>query len=145
MQDLGPVIKEITDIGMSTELTVTGMSMYPLLRNRLDRVRLSKADDIKKYDIVLYRRENGAYILHRILKTGKDYVCCAGDNETELEKGVSIEKIIAKVTHIKRGTRDIDINSFIYRSYVRLWAFIFPLRRIVIYAYIKIRREFAEK
>jgi hypothetical protein len=51
-------------------ITVTGMSMYPFLRGDRDSVELSKAEfpNIKKGDIVLIRRLNHVYVLHRVLR-----------------------------------------------------------------------------
>jgi hypothetical protein len=43
----------------------------------------------KKYDVIFYRRENGQYVLHRIIKIKKDGYVCRGDNQTAKEYPVS--------------------------------------------------------
>ena len=53
-----------------------------------------------KNDIILYRRENGKYVLHRIVKIkGNDLLLC-GDNQSDIEKGITVDMVIAKVKGI---------------------------------------------
>ena len=78
MQELVPAIMQAMQDGGSAELTVTGRSMTPLLRDRVSRVRLAAVSQPKRGDMVLYRRQNGAYVLHRIAAIGADgtYMMC---------------------------------------------------------------------
>ena len=41
--------------------------MLPLLREGVDSVMLSLAEEIKKYDMVLYQRDDGQFVLHRVV------------------------------------------------------------------------------
>jgi len=68
-----PVITELLDSGQTARITVTGNSMYPFLRAGRDSVELSKASfqEINRGDIVLIKRTNGIYILHRVIKKPK--------------------------------------------------------------------------
>ena len=54
--------------------------------------------------MVLYRRQNGAYVLHRIAAIGADgtYMMC-GDAQTVLEPGIRREQLLAVVTDFARG------------------------------------------
>lgn len=142
MSELGPVIEEVIRFGGKIRLTVTGMSMYPLLRNRLDSVLLKKVSEIKKYDILLYTREDGSYVLHRAVNLKEGFVDIIGDGESRIEENVPREKIIAVVDEIKRGKRIIKINSFLYKMYCRIWTAIIPFRVRLLNTYIKIRRKF---
>lgn len=58
-----------------------GDSMEPILHNRFSTVVIEKPDrPLKVNDVVLFRRPNGAYVLHRIVKVrDKDFLIC-GDN-----------------------------------------------------------------
>lgn len=141
MQELGPVIAETVNIGNSIKLTVTGISMFPLLRNEIDSVVLEKKK-IKKYDIALYTRENGAYILHRIVKMHKDTVDCIGDNERKIEKGVPKSNIIACVTAIERGNLKIKTTNPLYRIYSFIWGSFIGMRRIFFKIALKVRNVF---
>ena len=59
--------------------TSKGVSMRPLIREGKDVLVIKKpAGRLKKYDIPLYKRDSGEYVLHRILKVReKDYVICS--------------------------------------------------------------------
>lgn len=72
--------QELETQGHSFFQTV-GDSMEPLLHNRKSTVVIEKASGaLKKYDVALYRRPTGEYVLHRVLKVRlSDYLIC-GDN-----------------------------------------------------------------
>ena len=53
MKELAPVIEQSVNQGKQVKFTITGNSMFPLFANRRDQVIVEKAEDIKKYDIVL--------------------------------------------------------------------------------------------
>ena len=61
--------------------TFSGVSMMPMLNQKQDAVRLVKPKrPLKRYDIVLYGREDGAVVLHRIIRVKKDGYLIRGDN-----------------------------------------------------------------
>lgn len=108
--------------------TTVGMSMYPMLRNRRDTIIIRPyTGRLKKYDVPLYKcREK--YILHRIVEVLPDsYVIC-GDNCMQREYGITDEQILGVLTGFYRGKKEVDMNGLAYRSYVRLWCALFPLR-----------------
>lgn len=49
-----------------------GTSMNPLLRQGIDSVVLTAPNDIKKNDILLYKRANGQFVMHRAIKIKKN-------------------------------------------------------------------------
>ena len=66
--------------GGKANLTVTGSSMLPMLRQGYDSVILAPADKgIKPGDIALYKNKHG-YILHRVIRLGKESYYFCGDN-----------------------------------------------------------------
>lgn len=144
INDLAPYIADEISNGNKVRLTVTGNSMYPLLRNKRDAVTLEKTDMPKKYDIVFYRRPNGQYVLHRVLNVYKNHLIIAGDGETEREYAVPVSAVMARVTSVIRrnsdGDREYNLNELWYKVYVRLWNFLFPLRHVIIWCRIKIGR-----
>lgn len=115
--------------------TNVGDSMMPLLRQRRDLLIIEPRPEgrCKKYDVVLYRRPSGQYVLHRILKVRKkDYVIC-GDNRRCREFGVPDEWIFGILTGVVRDGQQIDLNSFRYRCYVHLWCDFFWIRAALIW------------
>lgn len=128
MEELAPLLQQQMAAGGSAVLTVTGYSMMPMLHHRRDTVVLEEVKrPLQKGDIALYRRDNGAYILHRILrKKGDTYICC-GDNQLRTEK-VEARQLIAVVTEFTRKGRHHTVADKSYRFYQTLWVTLHPLR-----------------
>lgn len=77
--------------------TPIGTSMNPLLYQRQDTVKLVKADNVQKYDVILYLRKSGEYVLHRVIGKNKlGYILC-GDNQFVKEYGITDDMIIGKM------------------------------------------------
>ncbi len=113
-------------------LNVTGTSMWPMLKHLQDRVLLKKPEKLKKGDIILYRRENGRYILHRIIyKEAGGYVC-SGDNQWEKEH-IRESWVIAVVTDFYKKEKRYSICHKGYRLYAWLWRKVFPVRRPILW------------
>ena len=127
------IIEEVLDSGGEFLLSPKGTSMLPLLVQGKDRVVLKKYGEKtpQKYDIAFYRRENGAFVLHRIMKISADgsLVMC-GDNQTVLEKDILPTQLIGYVSLIHKEDRTISPDAFRYRCYVRFWCFL-PYRKSV--------------
>lgn len=133
MNEIAPLIEGLISSGNDVEFTVTGNSMAPTFRNMLDTVILTKCDGEKLHrgQIPLYRRADGSYILHRIVKVKKDCYYMAGDNQTETEKNVPKSSVICVVKSFVRGGKVYSCNSLAFRVYSFLWMLILPLRRYV--------------
>lgn len=113
--------------------TTIGDSMEPMLQNRQNIVVIEKADGLlKKYDLPLYRRPNGKYVLHRILKVRKnDYIIC-GDNRIRRET-VPHEWIIGVVSGYYKGKKFISIKDRKYLLYVHIWCDFYYVRAALLW------------
>lgn len=142
MCDLNPVIEGLIKSGTDVEFTVTGVSMVPTFMHMRDSVILTACDPqkLKKGQIPLYRRKNGAFILHRIVKVHETTYDCLGDHQTEIEKGVCKDAVICVVKGYKRKGKYHECGTFGDRLYVGLWIFLRPLRPYILAAYYKTRR-----
>ena len=117
-----PIISEQLAAGESVKFSPRGISMLPMLRQGLDSIVLSPLPtQLKKYDIPLYQRENGAYVLHRIVAVEKDSYTCMGDNQFVEEKGLQHSQMIGVVTAFYRGEKRHTTKETGYRIYVALW------------------------
>ncbi|MBQ7365244.1 MAG: S24/S26 family peptidase [Clostridia bacterium] len=111
--------------------TPGGTSMQPLLRHHENPVVLVPVEGrLKKGDVPFYKRENGQYVLHRILKVRKDSYDCCGDNQTELEKGVTDSMIFAKMIGFYRGDTYVSVDDPEILRYSRRRMASRPLRKI---------------
>lgn len=129
MSNLSPLISEMLESGGCAEITVTGNSMYPLLRHKVSRVRLGAPDNLKVGDVPLYRRKSGSFVLHRIIRINGDEFTMCGDNEGFLEPGIHRENIVAVMTHFSRdGKKWTPCTSTLYGIYRRLWVLSRPVR-----------------
>ena len=117
--------------------TTSGRSMYPMLRDRRDRVVIKVVTEhpLRKYDLPLYKREDGAYVLHRILKVKDGYYIIRGDNTFAPER-VPFSAVLGCVSEFYRGDRHVDANARSYRFYAAFWHFLYPVRVL----YRKMRR-----
>ena len=127
--ELAPFIIQSLDEGKAVKLTVTGNSMLPLFRDGKDYVTIEKTSGFKKYDIVLYQRQSGQYVLHRIISAKNNSFVFAGDNETVKEKDITSSSCIAKVTSFQRSGETFKTDALWYRAYCRIWVWFFPIRR----------------
>ena len=132
--DVIDVIEEVLASGGEFRLFPKGVSMRPLILQGRDSVVLKRNEQAsaKKHDIAFYRRENGAFVLHRVMKVHKDGVFdMCGDNQFEIERGIKREQIIGYVSVIYRGDKQISVSSPFYKLYVFLWTKM-PLRKIAV-------------
>ena len=128
MADLVPLFQERLEAGQQVRFSPMGVRMLPMLREGRDSVVLSPAPArLQKYDLPLYRRDDGAYVLHRVAEVGETYTCI-GDNQFVYEPGVRQEQVIAVVTGFRRKGRDHTVNKTGYRLYCRIWHYSRPLR-----------------
>lgn len=122
MESVTTLISEILKNGGSAELTVSGNSMRPLLKHRISRVRLSEAGELHPGDIVLHRRDNGVYVLHRIVKISDGRYYIRGDNQYVTESGVRRDQMLAVVTAFSRdGKRWHSCDAWLYVLYRTVW------------------------
>lgn len=121
LNDLMPLIRERIAQGQSVRFYPQGVSMLPMLRPGMDSVELSAPPvRLKKYDLPLYQRKDGAYVLHRVIKVGQTYTC-AGDNQFQYEPGLEHGQIIAVVTAFYRADQRCSVRKPSYRLYCRFW------------------------
>ena len=119
LEELYPIIEEVISSGGEFRLYPRGISMLPLLRQGSDSVVLVSLDTVAKNDMILYRRNDGQFVLHRVIKIeGDEYVMC-GDNQTFLEYGIKRENLLAKVNAIYRDEDRIPLDNEEYLKYVK--------------------------
>lgn len=113
--------------------TNVGDSMMPFIRQGRDVLVISRAEGrLKLYDVPLYKRDSGQYVLHRILKVREnDYVIC-GDNRWNREYGITDRHIIGVLTGVIRNGKEIRVTDRKYRIYGHLWCDFFPVRAFII-------------
>ena len=132
MEELTKILQLQIDTAGSARLTVTGSSMLPMLHHGKDTVTLSPICQTPgKGALVLYRRDNGVYVLHRILRPTADGFVCCGDNQWQTEV-IRADQLLAQVTDFTRNKKAYLATHWGYRLYVWLWVGLHPVRRYIL-------------
>lgn len=140
MEELSPIITGLVDSGTDVTITVVGNSMAPMLRSYRDTVTLTKCDplNLKKGQIPLYMRQNGSYVLHRIVKVNDSTYDMVGDNQTNVEHGIPKQNVLCVVKDFTRKGKTHSCADLSFRIYSFFWIhtrlirkFILKLRRAV--------------
>ena len=126
-----PLMQEILESGGEVSFTPSGISMLPLLRHKKDKIFLKKPEGkLKKYDVPLYRRDDGSFVLHRVVGINADgYIMC-GDNQTVKEYSVKDDAVIAVMTSFCRDGKQTDCTKLSYRLYSRIRVATLPIRSV---------------
>lgn len=134
LQELSPIVESCLEQGSQVILTVTGNSMYPLLRHRQDQVVLQRADkaNLQIGDVPLYRRANGKLVLHRIVDKGITSYTLCGDGQWVKEYGLPSTAVLAVAVGFWRGGRYISCDARGYKLYTKIWIALLPLRPFII-------------
>ena len=134
LSDMIELIREVLDSDGEFRLYPKGVSMLPLIRQQKDSVILKKRVDspdapVKKHEIAFYVRENGEFVLHRVMQIEKDgtYTMC-GDNQAYWEKGIRPSQIIGYVSRIYKKEKCLATDSLRYRIYLCIWMCM-PIRK----------------
>ena len=144
MEELAPIISEIVGAGREVTITVTGNSMRPLWYHLKNNVTLAGCDPqrLKKGDVPLYRRADGRYVLHRILRVHADTFDLVGDGQYVVETGLEKFRVLAVVTRFTKGGHSYSVRNWGYRAYAHVWLWLLPVRKYLFALYSKLKRVF---
>lgn len=122
--------EKILKSGKQVETQVRGYSMYPFLfpQKTWVRIRPVKGKKLKRGDVVLYRRETGLWVLHRIVRTDGKWFYMAGDNQTEIEGPVSKAQIFGWMSEYRKDEKWHSVYFVPYWLGSRLWLKVLPVR-----------------
>ncbi len=140
--DFIPILNKTVNNGGNIRLQITGGSMRPFLNSEGDCVILSRADSLKRGDIVFFIRENGQCVLHRIVKIKKDSLFLAGDAQTYTEGPVNRKNITAKAVGAVRRGKNIGEKSAVWLFFKYIWIYTIKFRPFLFNLNRKIKRSF---
>ena len=145
LEEMMPLILERLAAGEEVQFTPRGTSMRPMIYGGRDHVVLSPLKGkLKKFDIPLYRRDDGHYVLHRIVKVGETYTC-VGDNQYQREPGIRQDQLLAVVSAFVRDGKRYHVTDPSYRAYYLFWHYSRPIRRCIRVANKLLRRLFGKE
>lgn len=101
----------LLDKGELVKIRLSGYSMYPYLKpDYYGIVKKVDFDEIIIGDVIAFS-ENGKYILHRVIKKGKDFLICKGDSRMNFDAKVKIEDIIGRLFLIEINSKIVNAHS----------------------------------
>lgn len=133
-KDVFSIMEHSFDQGKTVWIVVTGMSMYPFLREDRDMVEVIRVSlsGIKRGDIVLIQRHDGEFVLHRVITKDPSSFYVIGDAQQWLEGPIVESQLKATVINIKRNYRMISCNNRFLKALVELWLILRPVRYMLI-------------
>lgn len=118
---MAPIIKETLDECGEVSFVSAGVSMLPTIRDRKDTITLVKPKGrLKVGDVPFYKRDNGQYILHRVMYVNDDTYVMRGDNQWANEYNIRHDQIIGVLSSFDRNGKTHKVTDLDYRIYVKL-------------------------
>ena len=103
-------------------LVISGSSMDPFLVHGRDTVFLTKwQPPAKRGQMLLYRRSNGQYVLHRVYKAGERELQLIGDGQLTVEPGIRPEQVLAIVSAVRRKGKLVKPSHPVWLFYEKIW------------------------
>lgn len=126
-------IEQLLKNGHAIRIHPQGFSMYPLFvpgRDEAVIMPVSPMDKrLRRGAVVLYRREGGILVLHRIWKVDKGGIYLVGDNQTEIEGPLKSEQMRGILTGFIRNGKEYSVRHPGYQLYAHIWLFLRPFRK----------------
>ena len=148
LNELVPLMKILFEEGKTVKLLACGRSMSPLLKDGVDSVILAKCQNprsLKRCDVPLYHRQDGKYVLHRIVKKTKTGFWMCGDAQWDIEKEIPFENIDAVAVGFIKGKKEIKTSHIGYKLYSFFWVVALPFRGLIFKAWRRLRKGKNEK
>ena len=128
--------------GITVQLPPTGWSMYPTIVPGRDQAVIAPAEGhaLRRGDVLLYRRDGGILVLHRVWRAGPEGLYLVGDNQREIEGPLRQDQVRGIMTALVRKGRNIPVTALCYRLPTGLWLLLRPLRRPISRAAAAVKR-----
>ena len=126
--------RSIKELGYAV-VPITGTSMLPLLKEGRDLVELESCSQerLKKGNVVLYKKNDGTLVLHRIIKTENgEFFTVLGDHQFKNAERVNKNQIIAVACGFFIKGRYVTEKTRWYRMYKKIWLCNLNFRRIIL-------------
>ena len=123
--------RSINELGYAVA-PITGTSMLPLLKEGRDLVELESCSQerLKKGNVVLYKKNDGTLVLHRIIKTENgEFFTVLGDHQFKNAERVNKNQIIAVACGFFIKGRYVNEKTRWYRLYKKIWLSSLTVRR----------------
>ena len=123
-------VEQMLEDGMDVEFTVTGNSMWPLLKHGRDSVTLTlcRGSDIKKGDIILFEALPSKYLLHRVTRISEGFFETTGDFNTFCDGEFPKDCVKGRAISVTRKGKRFKTDALLIKMYSVCWMGLFPVR-----------------
>lgn len=130
MENSGIDIEALLAEGKSIQIYPRGYSMYPLFVPGRDQAVIApvETEELRRGDVVLYRREGSILVLHRIWKRSAKGFYMVGDNQSEVEGPLRDEQIRGILCQVIRRGKSFSVRHPVYRLLAAVWLRLRPFR-----------------
>ena len=124
-------VEQMLEEGVNVDFTVTGNSMWPLLRHGRDVVTIAacKGSQIKKGDVILFEALPSKYLLHRVTHVSEKYFETTGDFNTFRDGRFSKDCVKGKAVNVTRKGKCYKTDSCLMKLYSVCWMRLFKVRK----------------
>ncbi|MCD7717018.1 MAG: S24/S26 family peptidase [Lachnospiraceae bacterium] len=126
-------IEQLLAEGRSIQIKPQGTSMFPLFLEGRDEAVIAPLTEsgrasLRCGDVVLYRRDHGILVLHRISRCTSKGFYLVGDHQSELEGPIRGDQIRGILTGFIRSGKYCSVRHPVYILASRCWLVLRPLR-----------------
>lgn len=119
-----------------------GYSMYPLFVPGRDKAVITAIGQRKgkRGDVLLFRRDDGLLVLHRVCRVKPDGYYMLGDNQEKVEGPIAKEQVVGILVQIIRKGRPVSTRNVLYRFCATVWLFLRPVRPLIKKTVAKVKK-----
>lgn len=126
--------EEMAKEGADSSVTVNtrGISMWPLLRNSKDAVKIVyPRRKLMVGDIIMFHRADGTEIAHRICWMDDEKIQTIGDNCSFCDKKIPHSSVVGLITDVRRRGHWIHVDTSFWRFYGKFMIWSNPFRMFI--------------
>ncbi len=142
IEELAEPFENLIKEGASVPVYISGSSMNPFFVSRRDIVWLSacKKEDLKKGRIILFKRSDGRFVLHRIKSVLPDGILKVNGDAQSWCELVKTSDVLAVVTEFERKGKKKSAQSFGSTFLNAIWQALMPIRPLIMRVWSKLER-----
>jgi len=140
-------IVNLLELGKTIQIKPQGYSMYPMFIPGRDSAIIKGVENtkLKRGDVVLYRRDQGILVLHRICKIDSKGIYLNGDNQLMIEGPLRLDQVKGILVAFVRNNKTISIENLSYKIITSIWINMLPVRGVLHAIARKVRAKSSKK
>ena len=122
---------ELTAVELAKEIKAGKTTAVEAMKAVLEQIEKTDITKAKRGDVLLYRRQEGILVLHRVYRRTKDGLYMVGDNQTEIEGPLALSQVRGKMIAVRRNGKSFSTGNPLYVIFSRIWLILRPFRPVI--------------